>query len=323
MKEASHEIVIKLSERFATCYEIIDDKVYGAWTDNYQWTKRGYEGCWFRADYKCEMLEGLFIRRKEVLRQLLFLSNAFDREMEWIFPAARLRLNLEDPQVFDTISLETVRTIDEARNALYKTLHKDKSVKPCHYALATLLLDALTDALEMCLSELGFNELTFRLISDAPYPLRTVTAMMLHGWKPDFDAHFYQGCGSYENIQECLACYMAVTRTYGTLCEMAAAIKTLNATEKSRAEIRVRSQFYQTKKWKTLRSDVLHKHPHICACCGEDLKGKPKHVDHIRPRSKYPELELDYDNMQLLCEACNMGKGNRYETDFRPEELRA
>jgi hypothetical protein len=35
------------------------------------------------------------------------------------------------------------------------------------------------------------------------------------------------------------------------------------------------------------------------------------HVDHVKPRSKYPELALDLDNLQILCAACNTRKGDR------------
>jgi 5-methylcytosine-specific restriction endonuclease McrA len=39
-------------------------------------------------------------------------------------------------------------------------------------------------------------------------------------------------------------------------------------------------------------------------------------VDHVKPRSKYPELALDLDNTQILCRACNSKKGTA-ETDYR------
>jgi 5-methylcytosine-specific restriction endonuclease McrA len=41
------------------------------------------------------------------------------------------------------------------------------------------------------------------------------------------------------------------------------------------------------------------------------------HVDHILPRSKFPELELDIDNLQVLCEECNLAKSNIDTTDWR------
>jgi hypothetical protein len=41
------------------------------------------------------------------------------------------------------------------------------------------------------------------------------------------------------------------------------------------------------------------------------------HVDHIKPRSKYPDLELSRQNLQVLCEDCNLGKSNKYEDDWR------
>jgi 5-methylcytosine-specific restriction endonuclease McrA len=56
--------------------------------------------------------------------------------------------------------------------------------------------------------------------------------------------------------------------------------------------------------------------------CGRSKRkhGVVIHVDHIKPKSKYPELALEYNNLQLLCEDCNLGKSNKYETDYRPEE---
>jgi 5-methylcytosine-specific restriction endonuclease McrA len=40
------------------------------------------------------------------------------------------------------------------------------------------------------------------------------------------------------------------------------------------------------------------------------------HVDHIKPRRKYPHLALVFDNLQVLCHDCNHGKGNEI-FDFR------
>ena len=40
-------------------------------------------------------------------------------------------------------------------------------------------------------------------------------------------------------------------------------------------------------------------------------------VDHIKPRIKYPNLELDEANLQILCADCNQGKSYTDETDWR------
>jgi 5-methylcytosine-specific restriction endonuclease McrA len=70
--------------------------------------------------------------------------------------------------------------------------------------------------------------------------------------------------------------------------------------------------------WKELRYLALTLYGRKCQCCGTGEKsGKKLHVDHIKPRSKFPELQWDLSNLQVLCEDCNMGKGVWDETDWR------
>ena len=75
------------------------------------------------------------------------------------------------------------------------------------------------------------------------------------------------------------------------------------------------SSFYESKAWKKLRAKVLKKYGRKCMFCGK-TQGVIQ-VDHIKPRSKYPELELVFDNMQVLCKDCNMEKSNKHSTDYR------
>lgn len=78
--------------------------------------------------------------------------------------------------------------------------------------------------------------------------------------------------------------------------------------------------FYSSWEWKAARYEALRIHGQRCQCCGW-RPGDTTHgrlvVDHIRPRSKYPHLELTVDNLQVLCNDCNMGKSNTYADDFR------
>jgi 5-methylcytosine-specific restriction endonuclease McrA len=76
-------------------------------------------------------------------------------------------------------------------------------------------------------------------------------------------------------------------------------------------------KFYETKEWRSLRYRALKLHGARCQCCGRSPPGVVLHVDHIKPRSKYPELELELSNLQILCEDCNLGKSNRDDTDWR------
>lgn len=69
--------------------------------------------------------------------------------------------------------------------------------------------------------------------------------------------------------------------------------------------------FYDSREWRELRWKVLRKSDMRCQACGRGRNdGTILHVDHIKPRSKFPELELVESNLQVLCEDCNLGKSN-------------
>lgn len=72
--------------------------------------------------------------------------------------------------------------------------------------------------------------------------------------------------------------------------------------------------FYSTREWREIRWQVLSGSTGKCTMCGRSHKdhGITIHVDHIKPRSKFPSLELDITNLQILCEDCNLGKGASY-----------
>lgn len=79
------------------------------------------------------------------------------------------------------------------------------------------------------------------------------------------------------------------------------------------------SEFYDTWAWKEARYEALKRHGRTCQCCGWKPSdgGSYLVVDHIKPRRFFPALELDQDNLQVLCNDCNKGKSYRHQDDFR------
>ena len=77
-----------------------------------------------------------------------------------------------------------------------------------------------------------------------------------------------------------------------------------------------KSSFYHSEAWQELRKQVFQKYPYICGRCGNK---NHLEVDHVKPRSKYPDLELELGNLQILCRDCNLLKGTQDSTewDFR------
>ena len=78
-----------------------------------------------------------------------------------------------------------------------------------------------------------------------------------------------------------------------------------------------KDRFLTSYEWRKVRMRALIRDGARCACCGSTPQnGARMDVDHIKPRRRFPELALDIDNLQVLCDECNHGKGNK-TADFR------
>ena len=91
---------------------------------------------------------------------------------------------------------------------------------------------------------------------------------------------------------------------------------------KLKAQAKPSQLFYKSREWREVRVAILEEYECKCMMCGCSPKehGIVVHVDHIKPRSTHPHLELRKDNLQILCEDCNLGKSNHYITDWRPRK---
>lgn len=80
----------------------------------------------------------------------------------------------------------------------------------------------------------------------------------------------------------------------------------------------ISKKFYLSPEWRSLRYEVLKEQGARCCLCGRTAKDGVKiHVDHIVPLSKDWSKRLDKDNLQVLCEDCNLGKSNKDCIDWR------
>jgi 5-methylcytosine-specific restriction endonuclease McrA len=58
-----------------------------------------------------------------------------------------------------------------------------------------------------------------------------------------------------------------------------------------------------------LRQEVIDKQGRICQECGRRIDTEfDLTVDHIKPRSKFPDQALDESNLRVLCRSCNSKK---------------
>lgn len=72
-------------------------------------------------------------------------------------------------------------------------------------------------------------------------------------------------------------------------------------------------RFYSTSEWRDLRiifiTKMKKKGKLTCSYCDVSMKESNVHVDHIKPRSIYPELAMDLNNLAISCQKCNSSKG--------------
>lgn len=76
---------------------------------------------------------------------------------------------------------------------------------------------------------------------------------------------------------------------------------------------------YSTKhiKWLAFRKKWLLDNPpnhegyYECYICGRWILAKEVTLDHILPRSRRPDLVLDYSNIRPCCASCNFSKGSK------------
>jgi hypothetical protein len=89
-------------------------------------------------------------------------------------------------------------------------------------------------------------------------------------------------------------------------------VRVLEQADARALRIEERESFYSSPEWQLLRDSVIKEDGRRCKECGRLVeKGAELTVDHILPRSRYPDLALRKDNLRVLCRSCNSAKGDR------------
>lgn len=123
------------------------------------------------------------------------------------------------------------------------------------------------------------------------------------------------------NVEVCKMC-LALSKTKPIKVKPPAVKKKGHKAKRQRVSKQDHDRFTLSREWRELRYRFIKNNEAKCMACGRSPQhhGIAIHVDHIKPRSKYKHLSLDYNNLQILCECCNIGKSNKDETDWRPSE---
>ena len=100
--------------------------------------------------------------------------------------------------------------------------------------------------------------------------------------------------------------------------QLQAAMEASRAPAKLTPAMVMTDEFLRSYEWRRVRMQALKRFGTTCMCCGSSpASGSVMNVDHIKPRRLFPALALDIENLQILCNPCNHGKGNWDMTDWR------
>lgn len=73
-----------------------------------------------------------------------------------------------------------------------------------------------------------------------------------------------------------------------------------------------------TRTWRELRCEIIRRDGRVCQelhCHRTIPLDFDLHIDHIRPRSVFPELSLDPSNLRVLCRTCNFKKAAHFQCE--------
>jgi 5-methylcytosine-specific restriction endonuclease McrA len=108
--------------------------------------------------------------------------------------------------------------------------------------------------------------------------------------------------------------------TVAELIAHAAAEEQMRAARTKRLRERKAKDFYSSFAWRKVRYQFLRQQPRPlrCSACNRSAAdGITLCVDHVKSVKLYPQLRLDIANLQVLCRACNTGKGSEFTDDWR------
>ena len=119
-----------------------------------------------------------------------------------------------------------------------------------------------------------------------------------------------------------------MTSIWESLAGLAAAESERTARAETKPSRTAKAKFRSSLAWRRARYAALAANAQRnggtarCELCGAAAApGKPLHVDHIEAVSKNRARRFDKENLQVMCEDCNIGKLNGPAADFRPTEL--
>ena len=70
--------------------------------------------------------------------------------------------------------------------------------------------------------------------------------------------------------------------------------------------------YYSNKEWAAARKHVFARDGYHCYVCNATAT----QIDHLLPKSKYPELALNLENLKPICWNCNKSKQTKVDETF-------
>ena len=87
---------------------------------------------------------------------------------------------------------------------------------------------------------------------------------------------------------------------------------------KVRRKVPIRRSISRKNRYQEYKGDLRYDFNRSCGYCDDSDEFQDKstfHIDHFAPKSRFPDLELEYDNLVYSCRFCNVAKSNKWVSD--------
>ncbi|MCL2555736.1 MAG: HNH endonuclease [Firmicutes bacterium] len=200
-----------------------------------------------------------------------------------------------EKNTLEEIALEYIRHSLDIINSAFKAIQNNINLYDIYCQKYQILLESESTNTNLKISKDRYNDIEKKLLAkNKLMPQISINLTITKSYTSDKGKNHYNDSGYFD--------YNHIKHMHAQILD--------DLTKKSSEHYRRRIE--RSKVTDGIRFDVFKRDGFRCKICGASADSRVKlHVDHIKPISKGGDSNIN--NLQTLCESCNMGKSDKYD----------